>query len=44
MSFEELVKMYLEKWKIADAEKKATGKISRKTRKELERLAEELDK
>lgn len=44
MEFKELAKRYEEMWKIADAEKKATGKISRKTRKELEKLEEELNK
>lgn len=44
MTFKELAKRYEETWRKADAEKKATGKVSRATTRELIRLEKELNK
>ena len=44
MTFKELAERYKEVWKKADAEKKATGKVSRKTTRELVKLEKELNK
>ena len=43
-TFKELAKKYEETWRKADAEKKATGKVSRNTTKELIKLEKELNK
>ena len=37
-------KLYEQLWKKADAEKRETGRISRKTTKELTKLEKELNK
>lgn len=44
MTFNELAKKYEEIWKKADAEKKATGKISKETTRKLIKLEKELNK
>lgn len=44
ITFDELTSTYLNLWKKADAEKKATGKISNTTRKFLEKIADRLNK
>lgn len=41
--FEELARRYRETWKKADAEKKATGKVSRETTRQLIKLEKELE-
>ena len=41
--FKELAKRYEDLWRQADAEKKQNGKISAKTRRELEKTAEALN-
>lgn len=42
--FKVLEKRYLSMWRVADTEKKDTGKISPKTRKLLASIADELKK
>ena len=42
--YHEVIKEYLDTWKIADAEKKETGKVGRKTEKKLIELEAEIQK
>lgn len=42
--FNTLIEQYRAMWKVADAEKKASGKISRKTSRQLAKIADELNR
>ena len=42
--FNTLIEQYRAMWTVADAEKKASGKISRKTSRQLAKIADELNR